>query len=200
MFTISLILSFQHPHREKKITNILTMLIQVNRDNHILNYDCIFTCCLDIITLHVHAHLYSTCVLHVLQFSRSLSLSPPSLLFVFFKSHLSLSFFLHFLSLYRSHLSPIMVIIDPSFITLRSRCWKTTFGSSKFPVTDIRCLAIQVCMCVYLRERDHMVCHVTSQVILGACVITSVVYCCEIILEIAIIIVMLNLCWLKSSL
>ncbi len=40
-------------------------------------------------------------------------------------------------------------------------------------------------MCVYVRvgerERDHMVCHVTILVTLAACVITSVVYFCELI-------------------
>ena len=60
---------------------IISCYVQVNRDNHILCYDCIFTCtcCLDIIT---YMHICTTHVYCMYYNSLSLSLLPPSLLFV----------------------------------------------------------------------------------------------------------------------
>ena len=42
-------------------------------------------------------------------------------------------------------------------------------------------MCVCVCVCERERERDHMMYHVTISVTLAACVITSVVYFCELI-------------------
>ena len=127
-------LSLQHPHRERNHQGVQYSLlyVQVNRDNHILCYDCIFTCtcCLDIIT---YMHIRTTCVLHVLQLS--LSLSPPSLPPFCFS---------------RSRLSPS--IVDPSFVTLRSRyLWELKVSCKRHWMSGhpgIVCVCVCVCVCV----------------------------------------------------